>query len=365
MATGFVWHERYAWHDTRAGSGSRSAGGLIEPETHAESPASKRRIRNLLEVTGVLDRLVRIEARPVDEELLLRVHDPGYVERIRTLSEEAGGEAGENAPFGRGSYEIARLAAGGCLAAVDGVLDGLVENAYALVRPPGHHATRDRGRGFCLVANVALAALHARSRGLERIAVVDYDVHHGNGTQDAFWTDPGVLTLSVHQDGWYPPDTGSVDEIGAGDGAGFNVNIPLPAGAGAGAYELAFSRVVVPALELYRPELVLVASGFDASIMDPLGRMLLHSAAFAELAGSLQEAAQRLCGGRIVFCHEGGYSTTYTPFCCLAVVERLAGLEPVEDPFLGRFADPRHQRLKEHERLAVEAAEPLLAALAA
>ena len=237
MATGWVCHELYFWHDTRSGASFMPAGGVLEPETHAENPATKRRFRNLLEVSGLLDQLVHIKPRAATEEEILRFHTKAYLERIKALSAENGGDAGELTPFGPGGYEIALLAAGGVITAIDAVLDGRVSNVYALTRPPGHHAEADQGRGFCIFGNAAIGAMHAReARGLERVAVVDWDVHHGNGTQKAFWTDPAVLTISSHQDNYYPPDSGHVHEIGEGDGEGTCVNIPLPSGSGVGAY---------------------------------------------------------------------------------------------------------------------------------
>ena len=239
-------------------------------------------------------------------------------------------------PFGSGSYEIALLAAGGAIVAVDAVLDEEVENVYALVRPPGHHALPDTGIGFCLFGNVAIAVLHARHlRGLDRVAVVDWDVHHGNGTEAAFYDDPSVLTISIHQDSCFPPGSGPVERTGEGRGDGFNVNVPLPPGSGDGAYHAAFERVVLPALHSFRPELVVVASGFDANGMDPLGRMLLHSGSYRWMTRQLLDAAHETADGRLVLCHEGGYSTAVVPFCGLAVLEELSGITTdVSDPFL-------------------------------
>jgi acetoin utilization deacetylase AcuC-like enzyme len=214
------------------------------------------------------------------------------------------------------------LAVGGCLAAVEAVVAGTVDNAYALVRPPGHHAEPARGRGGCISSNLVLAALHAQAAlGLERVAIVDWDAHHGNAAEVAFWEEPAVLTVSLHQDNTYPPGSGGVDERGGGPGEGFNLNIPLPLGSGDGAYLAAIERVVTPALRAHRPHLVLVGSGLDASAMDPLARMLLHGRSFAGMTRRILNVAADVCGGRVVFCHEGGYSSAYVPFCGLAVVE--------------------------------------------
>lgn len=367
MATGWVCHERYFWYDTRTGAGFLPAGGWLEPEGHGESPATKRRLRNLLEVSGLLDKLVQIAPRAATEEEILGVHTTDYVERIKALSAENGGDAGEITPFGPGGYEIALLAAGGVITAVDAVLDGRVRNVYALVRPPGHHAHADLGRGFCVFANAAVAVKHAReARGLERVAVVDWDVHHGNGTQLAFWTDPTVLTISVHQDRYYPPDMGMVEEIGQGEGEGFNINVPLPPGSGVGAYVAAFERVVVPALRAFEPELIIVASGLDANAMDPFARMMMTSDGYRELTRIMMEVADDVCEGRLVVEHEGGYSTAYVPFCGLAVVETLSGIRTeVEDPFIGVLATVGGQELQPHQEAAIAAAGANLKRLAA
>jgi acetoin utilization deacetylase AcuC-like enzyme len=357
MATGWVWHELYMWHDTGSAAGELPPGGPLEPGEHSENPATKRRFRNLVEVSGLLEHLVPIAPRPATDEELLRLHTPEYVERIRRLSGERGGEAGPITPFGPGSFEIAKLAVGGCMAAVDAVVEGTVANAYALVRPPGHHALPDSGLGFCIFGNVALAVLHARSvHGLERVAVVDWDVHHGNGTEVAFWRDPGVLTISVHQDGCYPPGSGPIDAVGEGDGHGFNVNVPLPPGSGVGAYVATFEQVVVPALRAFRPELIVVASGLDAGAFDPLGRMLMHSDGYRSLTRLLLDAAVDLCGGRLVLCHEGGYSAAYVPLCGLAVVEELSGVRTgMEDPFLPSCVALAGQDLQPHQQSVIAA----------
>lgn len=359
MTTGWVWHERYAWHDTGHGAGALPVSEVIEPEDHVESPASKRRFRNLVEVSGLLDELVRVPPRKATEEELLRFHTREYVDSIKVLSSSTGGRSDIETQVGLGSYEIARLAAGGCIEAVDAVLDGCVENAYALVRPPGHHAERDRSRGFCIFGNTALAALHAQeARGLERVAIVDWDVHHGNGTEQAFYEDPAVLTISLHQDNNFPVGSGRAEDTGSGAGEGRNINVPLPPGSGVGAYVAAFERIVAPALRGHRPELIMVASGFDASALDPLGRQMLHSEGYRRLTRILLRVADEVCDGRIVICHEGGYSTAYVPFCGLAVLEELSGIKTgVEDPFLKELKQWDGQDLQPHQESVISELE--------
>jgi acetoin utilization deacetylase AcuC-like enzyme len=357
MATAFIWHERYMWHDQRTYADWLPPEALFEPEPGLESPATKRRFRNLIEASGIGVHLDWLAPRAASEEEVLRLHTQAYLDRIRTLSAATGGEAGEGTPFGRGSYEIALLAAGGCITAVDAVLDGRARTAYALVRPPGHHAEADRGRGYCILGNTAIAALHARAaRGLARVAIVDWDVHHGNGTESAFLSDPSVLTISLHQSNHYPAGRGLVEDNGVGAGEGANLNVPLPAGAGRAAYVHAFEQVVLPALDRFRPELILVACGLDASAMDPNARMNLTPACFGELTRLIRDAADRLCGGRLVLCHEGGYSSMYVPYCGLAVLEVLTGYDAGVPYDLLVDGDPGGIPLHEHERAAVAAA---------
>jgi acetoin utilization deacetylase AcuC-like enzyme len=362
MTTAFLWDELYAWHDTGTGSGFLSAGGLIEPEVHGESAATKRRLRNLLDVTGLLGEMTQLRARPATDDEILRLHTREYLDRIKELSADGGGDAGELAPFGAGGYEIAALAAGGAIEAVDAVLRGEVDSAYALVRPPGHHAERDLGRGFCIFGNTALAALHAREeRGAERVAIVDWDVHHGNGTEHAFYEDGSVLTISLHQDNLYPADSGRVEDTGSGAGEGSTLNIPLPPGSGNGAYEAAIERVVLPALSRFDPDIVLVACGFDASMLDPFAIMMVDSFGFARMTELLVESAAETCDGKLVLIHEGGYSSAYVPFCGAAAIERLMGVaRRVEDPFIEAFRAMAYTDLQPHQDEAIRRAEERL-----
>lgn len=365
MATGIVSHELYFWHDT-----GRAKGQLprkrewVQAWEHFENPETKRRFKNLLEVAGLFDDLVQIKPREATVEEVQRFHTPEYVESIRRMSDDGGGNAGEGTPFSRGGYEIALLSAGGTIAATDAVLDGRVRNAYALVRPPGHHAEAALGRGFCIFGNVAIAAMHARAaRGVERIATVDWDVHHGNGTQKAFYADPNTLTISLHQDRWFPRESGSLDETGEGPGEGFNINVPLPPGSGHGAYLAAVERVVLPALRAFRPQLIFVPSGFDGSMYDPLGRMMAYSETYRLMTRMLMEAADELCGGRLVLSHEGGYAATYVPFCGLAVMEELTGIRTeVEDPM--NPAGAGGQELQPHQDSLISLAESLVQTMA-
>lgn len=355
--TGFVWHEKYMWHDTGAALGVLPSTGEFEPWVHFENPQTKRRLKNMLDAYGFTDKLERLEPVSASTEQILRVHTAEYIERIRALSADKGGNAGESTPFGPGSYEIALLAAGGAITAANAVLSGEVDNAYALIRPCGHHAEADRGRGFCIFSNVAITAKDILARGeVSKVAVVDWDVHHGNGTESAFYNDANVLTISIHEDSLYPYDTGSVEDCGVDEGLGYNINIPLPPGSGGGAYEATMDRIVIPALEQFAPDIVLVASGLDGSTWDPLGHMMLLSSHFRMMTDKLMAYTVKHCDGRLVVFHEGGYSAGYVPFCGVAIIESLSGdASGVVDPF-AKF-ESKWQSLQTNQLEAIEEAE--------
>lgn len=360
--TGFVCHEHYFWHDTGSAAAMMPSDLYIQPDEHAENADTKRRLLGMLEVSGVLDSLHRIKPRLASVDELQRFHSLDYIQRVQALCEAGGGDTGELAPVGRASYEIARLSAGGCLNAMDAVINGEVKNAYVLNRPPGHHAEAEQGRGFCIFGNAVIAIEHARAQfGLERIAVVDWDVHHGNGQEGAFYQDPNVLTLSIHQDNYYPAESGALAHNGNGAGLGANINIPLPPGSGHGAYLHTMEAVILPALMRFKPELIVICSGFDGSAMDPLGRMMAYSETYRLMTQQLMQCADALCAGRLLALHEGGYSKAYVPYCGLAVIESLSGQNSgVEDPFLPIYANVGGQDLQSHQAQLIEQAAALI-----
>jgi acetoin utilization deacetylase AcuC-like enzyme len=344
----------FAWHD--AGTYPLP---YVEPAAVADSADAKRRFRNLIEVSGLLAQLKTLPVREASDAEILRAHAPELLEKIVGTSRAGGGSIGRYAHIGADGERIVRLAAGAAIEAVDAVLAREVRNAYALLRPCGHHATRDASMGFCIVNNLAIAAYHAlETRDIARIAVVDWDVHHGNGTQSIFWNDPRVLTISLHQDGLFALPGGLSDETGPDPQRATNLNVPLPAGSGHDAYLSAFDRVVLPAIDRFAPQLILVASGLDASSHDALGRMNLHSDSFRAMTVSLMDAADRHCDGRLVLCHEGGYSATLVPFIGLAIVETLAGVRTeVADPFLTNVSRQPSQKLFAHQAEAIDRAQ--------
>ncbi len=329
MATGFFWDERCFWHAGGNYAFTLPIGGLVQPLAAGglpESPETKRRLKNLMDVTGITRDLDMRGADPATREDLERVHPAAYLDEFKRLSDAGGGELGRRTPFAAGGYEIAALSAGLAKAAVNAVMTGELENAYALSRPPGHHCLPDFPNGFCPLANIAIAVEAARARhGAMRVAVVDWDVHHGNGTEAIYYDRDDTLTISVHQEGNYPLDSGYVTDRGRGAGEEFNMNIPLPAGAGHTAYLAVMDEIILPALDHFRPDLIVVACGFDASAVDPLARMLATADTFRQMTLRLGDAARRLCDGRLVLVHEGGYSEVYVPFCGHATLEALSG----------------------------------------
>jgi acetoin utilization deacetylase AcuC-like enzyme len=262
-----------------------------------------------------------VAPRTATHEQLTRVHAAEYVRRIEATAGSAVALDPDTYTSAE-SCEVALLAAGAAVDAVERAMDAPGRRALALVRPPGHHAERDRAMGFCFYNNAAIAAAHARARGAARVAIVDYDVHHGNGTQHVFETDPDVLYVSIHQSPYYP-GTGDASETGLGRGTGFTVNLPMEAGAVDDDYRLAFTQVVAPVMREFEPDLVVVSAGFDAHERDPLGGMRLTAAGFAAMTRELRHVADACCGGRIAVVIEGGYDLHALRASLSGVIEAL------------------------------------------
>ncbi|WP_127114982.1 class II histone deacetylase [Shimia sediminis] len=351
MATGFFWDERCFWHSGGNYALTLPVGDYVQPLAAGglpESPETKRRLKNLLDVSGLAAELDMRSAPEATREDLARVHPGEYLDRFKAMSDAGGGELGLRTPFGKGGYEAAALSAGLAKEAVRAVLAGEMQNAYALSRPPGHHCLPDWPNGFCLLNNIAVAIEAALAAGTaQKIAVIDWDVHHGNGTEAVFYGRDDVLTISVHQDRNYPLDTGGVADRGEGAGMGYNINVPLPPGVGHTGYIEVMDRIVAPALERFAPDLIIVACGFDASAFDPLARMLASAETFRVMTRQVMQAAEALCGGRLVLVHEGGYSEAYVPFCGHAVMEELSGSavhvpDPMAETLAIRQPDARY-----------------------
>lgn len=324
MAAGYVTDARFALHDL--------------PE-HPENARRLEAIGRGLEEAGLLARLEQLEPDDAPDDLLLTAHTATYLDTLRRSSQGMGTMFGLDTYATPASYGVARLAVGAAVAAVRAVLEGRVSGALAGLRPPGHHATPSQAMGFCLLNSVAVAARYAQqAHGVGRIAIIDYDVHHGNGTQDIFYADPSVLFVSLHQSPLYP-GTGHAAETGTGEGQGTTVNVPLPPGVGDAGYAAAFEQVVVPVVGRFAPALILVSVGFDAHWADPLAQMGLTLAGYAHLARSLIALARRVCGGRIVFALEGGYNLTVLGRAWADVARALLD-EPTAPDTLGPSPSP-------------------------
>jgi acetoin utilization deacetylase AcuC-like enzyme len=292
MALGYILDDLFVQH--RAPSG------------HPERPARAEAVRDALLAAGIASRGVHIATRAARDEELARVHAGAYLSELERVVPGKSGWFDPDTYFSPQTWQVALAAAGSASELATRVMAGELAQGIAVVRPPGHHATRDHAMGFCLINNVAVAAAAARAAGAARVAIVDWDVHHGNGTQDIFWNDPDVLYMSVHQFPYYP-GTGAATEIGGPQALGATINVGLPSGSRDVDYAATFDHVFLPALARFKPDLVLVSAGFDAFEHDPLASMRVTHAGFAAMATRLRYAAERHSGGRIVAVLEGGY----------------------------------------------------------
>ncbi len=309
MSTLFVTHPACERHQTG--------------RAHPERPQRLTAVHRAVESAGLLDHLTPIEAPEVDRDLLETIHAKPYISAIENLARGGGGWLDADTAVSVESPAAAVRAAGGAQRAAEAVCGGQSQRAFVAVRPPGHHALPDRGMGFCLFNNAAVAAVAARRAGRERVMIVDWDVHHGNGTQAIFWRDPSVLFVSLHQEYWYP-GTGEVEEVGEGPGEGTTVNIPLPAGTGDEGYMDVFTEIVLPLFSAFRPDAVVVSAGYDAHESDPLGGMVLTAAGFGRLALVLDGAAQKT-GTPLVAVLEGGYDLPALGASVVATLDALTG----------------------------------------
>ena len=355
--TAFICDESYFWHNAGSGALFEPAGGYIEDLGSAESPASKRRIKNLLERSGLIDQLAKIKPHPATVEQLQYFHTLRHIKAVEEMSKIGGIDCGDSAIVGRGSYEIAKLSTGGAISAVHAVVTKKeIKNAYALTRPPGHHAEVDQGMGYCIFNNVVIAAKYAQKElGIKKIVIIDWDAHHGNGTEDAFYDDENVLFISLHQDNLEPIGRGKIEDVGTSKARGTTVNIPLPPASGDAVYKYAFEEILIPVIESFEPELILVSAGQDASIFDPLARMMLSADGYRYMASEVVKLAEKYADGRLVLVHEGGYCATYVPFCTHAIIEAISGIKTdVEDPFIYAMAGTGYDKMHPHQKEQID-----------
>jgi acetoin utilization deacetylase AcuC-like enzyme len=326
MDAAYVYHPLYLEHN--------------QP-SHPENAGRLERILHTMEEQGLLPRVSLLEPRAATEDELLRVHTQRHIADVKRVAEGGGGHMDMDTYVSPRSFEAALMAAGGVTRAVEGVLSGEIANAFALVRPPGHHATRGRAMGFCLFNNVAIAAQAALAEeGIDRVFIADFDVHHGNGTQDSFAEDPDVFYFSTHQYPYYP-GTGAMREVGRNAGVGTLLNVPLPPHVGDRGYAEIFGELVWPLAERFSPDLVLVSAGYDGHWSDPLAHMDLSLTGYAHLQQELVRMAGQLCRGRIVFTLEGGYQLEALAYGVSNAIYAMLGEDTVVDP-LG--PSPRPER---------------------
>ena len=318
-------------------SAMRTVGLVVDPRFrqhdpgrhHPESPERLRVLEELF-ATAYPD-VPRIGARAVLEEEVARVHASDLLRAVAASAGKPVTHFDADTSASAGSFEAAVLAAGAAIELADAVCAGAIDSGFAALRPPGHHAEHDRAMGFCLFNNVAIVARHLQAkRGLERVLILDWDVHHGNGTQHAFWHDPSVMYVSLHQFPFYP-GTGSPDEVGGGRGAGYTVNLPMRAGWGPPEYGAAFREVITPVALRFRPDFVLVSAGFDAHRDDPLASMMLDRDAFASMTDAMVALADECCGGKLALLLEGGYSLDALRDSVAAVIDHLRSPATFED----------------------------------
>ncbi len=317
MAVGYVYDDIYLRHDTG---------------DHPENARRLTAIMDYLKETGILSKLSPIKPLPATTKELLAVHSEEHILRIKAASEHGEKYLDADTVISPHSYESALYAAGGAIKATEAVMEGEVSSAFALVRPPGHHATRHESMGFCLFNNIAIAATYALSQyKLERIAIIDTDVHHGNGTQDSFYGNPHVIYVSTHESPLYP-GTGSIEETGTGEALGTKINIPLPAGSGDSEYRRVYEEIVIPVVHRFKPQLIMVSAGYDAHWRDELAMLKLSVSGYGELMQNIKNMAETLCDGRMVLSLEGGYNLEALSASVKATFDVLLGNTAIEDP---------------------------------
>ncbi len=320
---GIVYDQIYLRHDTGS---------------HPENARRLTAIMNRLNETHTREKLVNMKPFPATEKELMLVHSKSHITEIKHAAENGGENIDPDTVVSFHSFEAALYAAGGLIKATQAVMNGEVSSAFALVRPPGHHATREDSMGFCLFNNIAIAAKYALSSfPIKKIAIIDFDVHHGNGTQEAFDSNPNVLYVSTHETPLYP-GTGSLNETGTGEAKGTKVNIPLPAGCGDAEYGRAYEEIIVPAVTRFEPELIMVSAGYDAHFKDDLAMMRLTTSGYAMIVKHIKGLADNLCNGRIVMTLEGGYNLEALAASVKATFDVLLGSTDVQDP-IGKPAE--------------------------
>lgn len=314
MRTAIIYSHKYLEHKT----GNK----------HPESPQRLTAIMRGIERSGLFrdKECMLVEPRSISPEDLLLIHIPEHVERIRSICNSGGGLIDDETPVSKESFNVAMLAAGGAIKAVQEVMDKEFDNAFAVVRPPGHHAGPNFSLGFCIFNNVALAAKYLNEKmGLRRVLIFDIDAHHGNGTQEIFYDENNVLFISIHEDPTEFPRTGFIGEVGVDEGLGYTVNIPLPYGTGDSAYLMALKTIVIPIISQYKPQFMLISAGFDGYYRDPVADLSLSAYLYPKIFHILLDLANKICNGRLVAVLEGGYNLGFLKKVAPACISKMVG----------------------------------------
>lgn len=351
---GWFYHPLCTWHNPNTDGGFMLEGPSTPPFLGSGSGVLLQRCESLVKVSGLHEQFVEKKFNHATREQLELVHTSDHIHHIEVQCALNVGEAGIFAPVNYHSFDAARFAVGACSDAIASVANGELERAYCLVGPPGHHAESERAMGCCLFNNVAVGIRNIQREVSLKVMVVDWDVHHGNGTQKIFYNDPSVLVVSIHQTGLFPPTSGMTNETGEGRGLGLNMNIPLPAGSGHGAYLAVINQIIIPAALRFQPDLFVVSAGLDASALDQFGRMMCTSDTFFQMAKQMIEVASNVCNGRIVFCHEGGYSPWYLPSLVAATAAAIVDVRPPDDPFLRSLQSVPGQRISQPQQRLID-----------
>jgi len=330
MKTAIVYHEKYLEHNLGPG--------------HPETP--ERLSKTMIVLNKILSKpeIVLMKPEPATEDDILRVHTKNHFFSIKSKS-YAGGILTPDTPIPRGTYDLACLSAGGAILAGKSVCEKQVDNAFALIRPPGHHAGRNFGGGFCYFNNMAIMIEYLKANyGLKKFAILDWDVHHGNGTQDIYYYDPSVLYFSTHQSPLYP-GTGMFEEIGEGTGRGYNINFPLIPETSGKSFEYILEEIFVPVVEQFKPDMICVSAGYDAYFRDPIANLNFSIMTYANATEIVKKLADKVCNGRVVVMLEGGYDLDALPQGVLATVSKLTGINKIKEPY-----PPPKQELSDYVR---------------
>ncbi len=346
---GFTYDEIFNNHSL----GPIVSSNLVSPVNHWETPDGKRRVYSILQMTDLRLHIKQLpKIVPATYEDISLVHSTLYIDKvIRKSKDENGGVLGPDVKILQHGYEVCAYAVGG---AIQATIESITNKypTYALIRPSGHHALKDNGMGFCVFNNIAIATKYARNKfiDIKKVAIIDFDCHHGNGTQEAFYNDENVLFISIHQDRNYPNDSGLISENNS-----HIINVPLPPGSGSGAYRKTFDDIVIPCLKSFRPDLLMVSAGYDANFIDPLGRMMLSSQDYNYFAKELNEFSKIYCNNRFVTIHEGGYSEAYVPYCASRYIEGITNTNYIKDPFLNEINKWGYQEIQTHQQNVISA----------